>query len=246
METLRQELTSLAEEGNKEINNIKNSKEPEEIKVTQIVATIHQYRALANLAAAKYGENVLDAVQSIMDAQGKGQSAREFAQTHGLNMSQMYRQPDDQQELTNQVRGMLDKPGSTMGIANEPQMLASPPAESPVVPGSGMGVAAEPQIPAQSSPVTTSAVSPRASGSTMGVMNQPQIAAGLNPGKAPAPATPPAAGIPAAPAMPAATVPTTSASAPSMPSTGMPSLPGNPATPLSGAPLARRPVRLKA
>ena len=76
---LQHDLTGLAEEGNKQIKEIQDSKQPVETKVAQIVALIHQSRALASLAAAKYSGNVLDAIQRILDQEGTGQSARQFA-----------------------------------------------------------------------------------------------------------------------------------------------------------------------
>ncbi len=69
----------------------------------QIVAAIQQYRALANIAAAKYSGNVFDAMQRILDAEGTGQSARQFAQAHGLDVGQMFRPPNDEKDLEEQV-----------------------------------------------------------------------------------------------------------------------------------------------
>ncbi len=91
MVSLRHDLTNMAEEGNKRIKEIQDSKEPVEAKVPQIVAAIHEYRALANMAAAKYSGNVFDAMQRILDAEGTGQSARQFAQSHGVDVGQMFR-----------------------------------------------------------------------------------------------------------------------------------------------------------
>lgn len=116
---LRQDLTGLAEEGNKQIKEIQNSKEPAEAKVTQIVAAIQQYRALSNLAAAKYCGNVLDATQRVLDADGSGQSARQFARAHGLDLGQMFRQPDQPAELKNQVERMLGSPSSTQSLLSD-------------------------------------------------------------------------------------------------------------------------------
>jgi len=115
---LQQDLTSLAQEGNNQIKEIQSSKQPVEAKVTQIVALIHQCRALASLAAAKYGGNVLDAMQQILDEEGTGQSARQFAHAHGIDVAQMFRQPNDQTDLEKDVRGILDPNGSTFGIPN--------------------------------------------------------------------------------------------------------------------------------
>src|SRR5262249_27381232 len=116
MVSLQHDLTDLAEEGNKRIKEIQDSKEPVEAKVTQIVTAIHQYRALANLAGAKYRGNVLDAMQRILDTEGTSQSARQFAQAHGVDVGHMFRQPDQQGELENQVRRIIGNPDSTQAF----------------------------------------------------------------------------------------------------------------------------------
>src|SRR5262249_31038048 len=130
MVSLQHDLTDLAEEGNKQIKQIQDSKAPAGAKVTQIVAAIQEYRALANLAAAKYSGNVLDAMQQILGEEGSGQSARQFAQAHGVDVGQMFRQPSERSDLTRQVQGMLDKPGSRMDFTDEAtrSTQASPPA----------------------------------------------------------------------------------------------------------------------
>ena len=112
---LQHDLTSVAEEGNKQIKEIQDSKQPVEAKVTQIVAVIHQSRALASLAAAKCGGNVLEATQRILDEEGTGQSARQFAQAHSVDVGQMFKQPADQRDLVEQARGVLNSPGSQIG-----------------------------------------------------------------------------------------------------------------------------------
>jgi hypothetical protein len=243
MLSLQHDLTALAEEGNKQIKQIQESKEPVEAKVTQIVAAIHQYRALSNLAAAKYGGNVLDATQRILDAEGTGQSARQFAQANGVNVGQMYRQPDDQNYLTDHVRTVLDNPtSSTAGISNNAGVkpgltnLASsqaPAAQAPVQ------QAPAPQPPPGSLAFTNTAAVPPVQPAS----RQPTIptgspmsftqAGGIPPTQAPVPPT-----APASPPVPAlggqgAPMPTTglsTAGAGSLPSAGM--------SPLAGAPLA--------
>src|SRR5262249_55212115 len=102
MQSLQHDLTNLADEGNKRIKEIQDSKEPVGAKVPQIVAAITQYRTLANLAAAKYSGNVLDAMQRILDQEVSGQSARQFAQTHGVDVGQMFRHSHDQKGLEGQ------------------------------------------------------------------------------------------------------------------------------------------------
>ena len=92
MVSLQHDLTSLANEYNKQIDDIQKSNEPTEAKVAQIVFAINQGRTLASMAAAKWSGNVFDAMQRVLDAEGPGgQSARQFAQAHGLDASQMFR-----------------------------------------------------------------------------------------------------------------------------------------------------------
>jgi Family of unknown function (DUF5631)/Family of unknown function (DUF5632) len=143
MVSLQHDLTDLANEGNQRIKEIQDSKEPVEAKVPQIVAAINQYRALANLAAAKYSGNVLDGMQRILDEEGIGQSARQFAQAHGVDVGQMFRQPEDQEGLTHQVRDLLNKPGLASGIAPATDAGAPPPLNAQPIangPGSSMGI----------------------------------------------------------------------------------------------------------
>ena len=110
MLSLQHDLTTLAEEGNKQIKAIQDSKSSVEAKITQITVVINQYRALANLAAAKYGGNVLEAIQRILDEEGITQSARQFAQSHSVNVGEMFRHPHDQEDLENQVGASSPSP----------------------------------------------------------------------------------------------------------------------------------------
>ncbi len=50
-------------------------------------------------------------MQRILDEEGTGQSARQFAQAHGVDLGQMFRQPDDQTNCRRQVQELLSKPG---------------------------------------------------------------------------------------------------------------------------------------
>ena len=104
---LQHDLTSVAEDGNKQIKEIQGSKQPVEAKVTQIVAVIQQSRAMAALASAKCSGNVLEAMQRILDEEGTGQSARQFAQAHGVDVGQMFKQPDGQ-ELPQKSKGLVE------------------------------------------------------------------------------------------------------------------------------------------
>lgn len=129
--SLRHDLANLAEESNREIRVVQDSKEDLATKLTRIVALIHQYRTLANFAAAKYAGNILDAMQRVLDEEGTGESARQFAITHGADVSRMFRQPNDQKDLETHVREILSNSGSPIipseAYRNPPLPRQSPP-----------------------------------------------------------------------------------------------------------------------
>jgi hypothetical protein len=235
MLSLQQDLTGLAEEGNKQIKDIQDSREPVEAKVTQIVAAIHQYRALSNLAAAKYGGNVIDAMQRILDAEGNGPSARQFAQARGLDVGQMFRQPDDQENLEEQVRGMVGNAGPPPALAQQGAIPQSPnagtagtelPAPSSTPPPA---VAQQGAIPQNHIPGAPSTGLPAPSPTRPPVFAlQGPIPPGLNPTRTPTLQGPGATG----------TAPPISTPAPLMPGTPTPTVPAGPSAPLTGAPLA--------
>jgi Family of unknown function (DUF5631)/Family of unknown function (DUF5632) len=224
MLSLQHDLTGLAEEGNKQIKEIQDSKEPVEAQVTQIVAVIHQYRALSNLAAAKYSGNVLDGMQRILDEEGTAQSARQFAQAHGVDVGQMFRQRNDQEDLEDKVRDTLNRHGSPMNLANSAKL---PPEQAPRAPNSStMTLARSAHLPAGP---PAPAPSPAATGSPMNLANNAKL---------PAPQAPPATPAPAPPVPPqfpgTLSAPTSPPVSPRVPT---PSIPGAAAS-IPGAPLA--------
>nr|BBX76468.1 hypothetical protein MFLOJ_02550 [Mycobacterium florentinum] len=132
MASLRQDLANLAAEGNQRIEEIQHSKEPVEAKVPQIIAAIHQYRAMASITAAKYSGNVLDAMQRVLDAEGIGMSARQFAQSHGADVGNMFRPPDHDAALPDKVRDAVTR-GSTKNLTGN---AGTAPGPQPAQPGS--------------------------------------------------------------------------------------------------------------
>lgn len=107
--SLQHGLTALANEGNQRIREVQDSSQPAAGKVTQIVTVVNQYQALSNIAAAKYSGNVLDAMQTILDCDGTGLSARQDAQSNGLNVGEMFRGRPQSRDLEQQVGGMLER-----------------------------------------------------------------------------------------------------------------------------------------
>jgi Family of unknown function (DUF5631)/Family of unknown function (DUF5632) len=234
MVSLQHDLTNLANEYNQQIKDIENSKEPTEAKVAQIVFAINQGRTLATMAAAKWSGNVFDAMQRVLDAEGPGgQSARQFAQAHGLDASQMFRHADDQNSLTDQVRGVLTK-GSTNGLTGNSATTPTTP-----LPASG------PQPPSSTSNLTqnigggsyhqpNSPGGPKPTVKTAGLTSNLGGATPPTPPPAPAPTATPTPSAPtsglshAGTSMgaPSLSAPSSGIGAPTSPSVGGPSMAG--------------------
>jgi hypothetical protein len=233
MVSLRQDLTNLAAEANQRIKEIQYSKEPVEAKVPQMIAAIHQYRALANIAAAKYAGNVFDAMQKILDAEGTGQSARQFAQANGLNVEGMFRQGVDDQGLEAKVRDALGKGGSATGsgaIYRNPQ---TPPEAQPLNAPDSMGPITQTGLVRSAPPASGLPAPPQAPHSMATIAR-----AGMNRTLPPVP-NPTQAGSPPLTGLPV--VPGASAPASISPLAAKPSLPSTPqlsTAPLTGAPAA--------
>jgi hypothetical protein len=247
-ESLQQELYELAVQGNSEIEQIENSGEPTETKVGKIVGKVADYQRQANSKATNCIGNIMDAIQRVLDEEGTGQSAREFAQAHGVDLRQLSPQPD-QKGIEAHVQGMLNTPGSTTGFAESPNNTSgppqAPPEPAPAAPGSSLGFAQTPGN-GQGPPPASPEPAPAAPGSSLGFaqspVNPPRVASG------PAP-TPPVAGSPPAisPSLPS--TPTSSLpGAPSLPSApsaaGVASLPGAPSAPTLGPAQGLTPANL--
>lgn len=159
--SLQHDLAAIAEEGNKEIQSIQNSPDAYEAKVSKITSVVTRFQALANLAAAKYGGTVVDAIQRILDAEGAEQSARQFCQQQGTVLEDMFRQPISEEDLDRQVEDTLRQqptsPGS-QSIYRNPPSAPRPPQDG----AEPLGMLAEtghaPQVSAASSHVSAASV----------------------------------------------------------------------------------------
>lgn len=263
--SLQHDLTNIAEEANNRITEIQDSKLPMEAKVTQIVATVHQYRAQASMVAAKYSGNIFDAMQRILDTEGTGQSARQFAQANGVNVGQMFRPPEDEKNLEQYVRGNLGHNGAQAGAT--PGFATPRPGATPQ-PGGTPGFAtphpggtpdfatpqpgAAPPVGGQTAPagVATGASTsfhsaagkPPPSAEGQAVPGAPGSRTNLTSAfKSPSPPAPTDARLPSPSIFPSA--PSASAPAPLAPPNpgvhaGVPSTAATPGTPLTGAPIA--------
>ena len=98
---LREKLTSIANDGNKQIDDELQSKDEFEIKVAKIAKIIADCQRQANQAAGHSAFEVIAAGQKVMDAQGTGQSFFGMAQDAGIDANQ---QPNEK-AIEDQVRG---------------------------------------------------------------------------------------------------------------------------------------------
>lgn len=136
---LRRKLTGIAAQGNKEIQDIRGSREPLEAKVAKIAAAIAKYQQQAIHAAADCADDIMTAGQKVLDAQGVGGSFRALAQS--INPTPQ----SDQNAIENHVRDQLKNPATATGAvgrAGETPPDSSPGQEAGV--GSAGDTSAEP------------------------------------------------------------------------------------------------------
>lgn len=88
---LREDLQRIAEEGEKKIQAIIASKIPLQNKIDQILGIVAASQAQANSAAALQSNNILDAVQTVLDVQGVETSARAFATQQAVPLEHSFR-----------------------------------------------------------------------------------------------------------------------------------------------------------
>ena len=104
---LRSRLSAIAAKGNEAIRAILASKDPLSIKVSKIVAIVTEAQAEATAAAASACGSVSDAIQNVLRKSGLDLSAREFANSHGVNLDRSFGSPDPD-AVHDQVVKMLD------------------------------------------------------------------------------------------------------------------------------------------
>jgi hypothetical protein len=155
VQQLRDKLTSIANDGNKQIDDELQSKDDVAIQVAKIAQIIADHQRQANQAAADCAFSIVGAGQKVVDAQGTGQSFFGMARDAGIDPNQ---QPN-MQAIENQVRGMLGQPvppgtptgtgGGARGATPTPSAPVAPAGAGnpPIGEGAG-GVAPTPQSPA--------------------------------------------------------------------------------------------------
>jgi Family of unknown function (DUF5632)/Family of unknown function (DUF5631) len=262
VQQLRAKLTGIANDGNKQINDELQSKDDLAIKVCKIAQIIADHQRQANQAAADCAFGIIGAGQSVLDAQGTGQSFFGMARDAGIDPNQ---QPD-LKAIEDQVRGGLNSPaphgapagsGLPAAAGGGPQPgpgisgLAAPPPAVPAPtpagpqPGPGIsGLAAPPGAPMPAAPVAFGRNAPTAgaglapppmTGAPMGGMGGPAAFAANAPNVPPGvnPGAPTAA--PTAPGAPGLTGGPVQATAPQVPPTAptAPTIPTTAGTPVT-------------
>ena len=106
---LRSQLSDIARRGNAEIRQIQASKDPAVSKVAKIVETVIRSQTDANLQAAICSDGVFGAIQRILDTDVADTSAREFANSIGLNLDHAFRS-SKVEDVRAQVTQALDNP----------------------------------------------------------------------------------------------------------------------------------------
>lgn len=84
MRELRAELTAIAEDGDSRIRHIEGGRDSEAAKLDGFVDVVMDCQSRAGGKAARYGQDILDAIQKVLAAEGIDQSARQFAAQHGI------------------------------------------------------------------------------------------------------------------------------------------------------------------
>jgi hypothetical protein len=107
---LNSRLQSIAEQGKSDINRIMQSKDPLPMKMSEIVDVVVQCQQDANSAAAPTTQNVFEAMQKILDQRGIRESARQFAQQHGIDTTRMLGSPN-KEAVGQQVKGLFEQSG---------------------------------------------------------------------------------------------------------------------------------------
>lgn len=108
---LRDELTEIAAQGNKEIERIQASKEPVGIKIAKIVDLVMQSQSDANGKAGKHAANLYSAIQQVLDKEDFPGSASQFAENNGVKLDEAWKS-GSRDELRRQVTSMLDNTSS--------------------------------------------------------------------------------------------------------------------------------------
>jgi hypothetical protein len=237
VQRLRDKLTGIANDGNKQINDELQSKDNVATQVTKIAQIIADHQRQANQAAADCAFSIIGAGQGVLDAQGTGQSFFGLARDAGIDANQ---QPN-LNAIEDQVRGKLEPltGGGTGGPAPAAPGGTTAGRTSSLTTGPGPAAPAAPggTTAARTSNLTTGPGPPVPAAPMTFAGSAPTAGPGLAPPMSGVPTGAPMTGMPAglAGANPASGAPpglnnALPTSAPMSP--GAPGLPGGPVQPI--------------
>lgn len=106
---LRAQLTTIADDGHRQIMRIQDGHGSAAEQLDRLVGVVLECQTRANAAAAIYGQDILDAVQKILGAEGIDKSARKLAAEHGVDTGRMFGYPHHDQvreQLTALLSGL--------------------------------------------------------------------------------------------------------------------------------------------
>lgn len=103
---LRDDLASIADEGEKRIQEVLGSHEPLPLKTALILDIVVQAQSQANIAAARHSNNVIDTIQRVLDAEDLGISARHYAAENGAVLTEAFASTNTEQ-LQSHVQTMV-------------------------------------------------------------------------------------------------------------------------------------------
>lgn len=146
---LRSELFDLAIRGNDAIDEVNKSKISTPEKVAAIVGIVTECRGCASTMAARTVGEIYYEIQTVLDTQGMGVSARVFAAESGLTLPEWT--PADVEKLRNEITGQLHSfPGSAETPDANPLVVDQGRTGTAAV--SSSGITAERSIPHVGSP----------------------------------------------------------------------------------------------
>lgn len=107
MNELRSALTSIAQTGNSKIKEIQDSTDPIPVKIGKITDVALSLQGQASTKAAMYGDNIINAVQKILDREGISLSARQFAKDHNVDTDHAFQSPN-KDAVRDQVQRLVE------------------------------------------------------------------------------------------------------------------------------------------
>ncbi|SON61943.1 hypothetical protein MSIMFI_03462 [Mycobacterium simulans] len=118
---LRAALTTVAADGNSQIDAILGSKDLPTTKIERVIDVVLNCQTRANGNAANCAQNIISAMQNILSRDGSARSALQFTKDHGLDIGHMFGSPN-KDAIRQQVMAAVD-PSSSLHGTGESDVL---------------------------------------------------------------------------------------------------------------------------